>query len=133
MDELKPGEALLFVYGSLRPGFNGPMAAWLSSVAYRLGAATAGGILYRIDYYPGFVPGLKGRVAGDLFLLPDAAELFPMLDEHEECTPHFPEPHEYRRESLIVDTAAGPVDAWTYVYARNVSGLQRIESGDFLG
>lgn len=129
---MRTGEALLFVYGTLRPGFPGPMAAWLASVAGHGGRATARGALYRVDDYPGFVRGEHGHVVGDLILLPDAGALLPLIDAHEECTPDFPPPHEYRRERLTVDGAAGPVEAWTYVYAHPVAGLERIEGGDFL-
>ena len=124
---------LLFVYGSLRPGFGGEMAVWLASVAQAAGTAVARGALYKIDYYPGFVPGEDGLVAGELLRLPDAAAILAGLDEHEECAPHFPAPQEYRRERVSVATAQGALDAWTYVYARDVAGQERIASGDFLG
>ena len=32
----------------------------------------------------------------------------------------------------MVRSADAPVEAWTYVYARDVAGLERIASGDFL-
>jgi len=124
---------LLFVYGSLRPGFDGEMALWLASVAQSLGTAVAQGTLYRIDYYPGFVPGGEESVVGELFRLPDAGAILAVLDEHEECAAHFPEPREYRRERVQVETVHGLLDAWTYVYARDVAGLERIAGGDFLG
>ncbi|HEX7740908.1 MAG TPA: gamma-glutamylcyclotransferase, partial [Sphingobium sp.] len=44
--------ALLFVYGSLRPGYGGEHAEWLARVARHVGRATVRGALYRIDYYP---------------------------------------------------------------------------------
>ena len=125
-------EALLFVYGTLRPGFGGEMAAWLAGVAEYRGRAVARGALYRVDYYPGFVPGEAGEVVGDLVLLRDAAALLPLIDAHEECTADFPEPHEYRRERLMVEGVMGAVEAWTYVYAYPVEGLARIVGGDFL-
>lgn len=125
-------QELLFVYGSLRPGFDGEMARWLASVASCQGAAVANGALYRVDYYPGFVPGWDGIVTGALFLLPDASATLSVLDEHEECAAHFPASHEFRRERIKVRCAAGSTDAWTYVYARDVAGLERIASGDFL-
>ena len=125
-------QALLFVYGSLRPGFDGEMARWLASVARFECAALASGALYRVDYYPGFVPGPDRIVTGELFLLPDAGAMLSVLDEHEECTAHFPQPHEFRRERIKVRSAAGLTDAWTYVFARDVTGLERIASGDFL-
>lgn len=125
--------ALLFVYGSLRPGFDGPMARWLRGVAPLVGRATARGALYRIESYPGFVPSYEGVVTGDLFTLPDPAALLAQLDEYEECAAHFPKPHEYRRALVTVLGADGPVEAWTYIYARDVAGLERIAGGDFLG
>lgn len=124
--------ALLFVYGTLRAGFDGPMARWLRGVAPVLGRATARGALYRVDAYPGFVPGDEGVVTGDLFALADPATLLARLDEYEECAAYFPEPHEYRRELVTVQGADGPVEAWTYIYARDVAGLARIAGGDFL-
>jgi gamma-glutamylcyclotransferase (GGCT)/AIG2-like uncharacterized protein YtfP len=125
--------ALLFVYGTLRLGFDGPMALWLRGVATVVGPATAQGALYRVESYPGFVPGNRGAVTGELFALPDPAVLLARLDEYEECAAHFPEPHEYRRALVTVQGTDGPVEAWTYIYARDVVGLERIEGGDFLG
>lgn len=125
-------EPLLFVYGTLRPGHDGPMADWLRHVAHHVGGATALGTLYHVDGYPAFVPGETGVAKGDLFALPDAAAILAVLDEHEECSEHFPHPQEYRRERLTVQSAAGPVEAWTYIYNRDVASLARIASGDFL-
>ena len=125
-------QSLLFVYGSLRPEFSGEMACWLASVADFSGAAIARGALYRVDYYPGFVPGDDGIVTGELYKLPDPDGILAVLDEHEECAAHFPAPHEFRREQIEVRSAAGAVRAWTYVYVRDVAGLARIASGDFL-
>ncbi len=128
------GASLLFVYGTLRPGFDGPMALWLRGVARHVGPAQARGRLYRIDDYPGFVPGDGEAVLGDLFALPEQeeAEVLAALDEHEQCSARWPTPHEYRRERILVNTAGGPVRAWTYIYAHDVAGLTPIAGGDFL-
>jgi len=126
-------DAFLFVYGTLRPGFDGAMALWLRGVAPLIGPATAHGALYRVESYPGFVPGDEGVVAGELFAMPDPVAVLARLDEYEECAAHFPVPHEYRRGLVTVMTDKGPVEAWTYIYARDVAGLARIAGGDFLG
>jgi len=125
-------EPLLFVYGTLRPGFDDPMADWLGKVARRAGRAVAQGRLYRVASYPAFVPGGSDVVSGDLLALDDPAATLAVLDDYEECTGRFPEPHEYRRERLTVWGEKGPVEAWIYIYNRNVGALTRIESGDFL-
>lgn len=125
-------ESLLFVYGTLRPGFDGPMARWLQASARHIGPASAVGLLYHVADYPGFVPGSEGRVAGDLFVLDDADAILAVLDEHEECAVHFPAPHEYRRERLRVHGPEGPAEAWTYVYACDTNRLLLVAEGDYL-
>jgi gamma-glutamylcyclotransferase (GGCT)/AIG2-like uncharacterized protein YtfP len=99
------------------------------------GTATVRGRLYRIDNYPGFVPDeADGRVKGDLFELPDPDAVLALLDEYEECSARFPEPREYCRIVVRVETEGVPADAWAYAYAYvwPVRDDQRIESGDFL-
>lgn len=122
---------LLFVYGTLRPGFGGPMARRLFAEAFHLGPARASGRLYAVADYPGFLPGEGGEVIGDLFALRDPATL-DWLDAYEECTACHPLPHEYRREALWVVGREGPCRAWAYLYALPVGGLAPIEGGDFL-
>jgi gamma-glutamylcyclotransferase (GGCT)/AIG2-like uncharacterized protein YtfP len=122
----------LFVYGTLRAGFDGPMARWLRQSARLVGPAKISGALYRIADYPGLVAGPSGRVQGDLFALADAAAILAVLDDYEECAAHHPQPHEYRRVIMTVQAADGPVEAWVYLYARNTSGLPLVADGDFL-
>lgn len=123
---------LLFVYGTLRAGFDGAMARRLWAEARLVGPASIGGALYRVADYPGFVPGAGGPVAGDLLALEDADATLAWLDRYEECDPLSPAPHEYRRARMVVEGPTGPVEAWVYVYARDPAGLARIESGDYL-
>lgn len=123
---------LLFVYGTLRAGFDGPMARRLRAAGRHVGPAWAPGTLYRIAHYPGFVPGPSGQVVGDLFALDDPEAALAWLDDYEEIGAHCPAPHEYRRETITVFGPDGAVQAWAYVYALDVARLERIESGDFL-
>ena len=67
------------------------------------------------------------KVAGELYKILDSETLLPLLDEYEECTEHFPDPHEYIRKSLLITlTDLNQVTAWVYVYNHDVSQLQRI-------
>ncbi|MFC3443043.1 gamma-glutamylcyclotransferase [Sphingobium rhizovicinum] len=125
-------EAHLFVYGTLRAGFDGPMARRLRAEAALVGPARVKGVLYRIADYPGLTIGGEHWVAGDLFALPDADATLGWLDIYEECAPSFPQPHEYRRQICAVEAAGGMIDAWVYVYARDTAALDRIDGGDFL-
>jgi gamma-glutamylcyclotransferase (GGCT)/AIG2-like uncharacterized protein YtfP len=129
---MKSGAGLLFVYGTLRFGFDGPMALWLRGVAHIMGQGHIAGHLYRVADYPGFVPGEEGRVTGDLFALPDSVTILTRLDGYEQCSDQWPRPHEYRREQVVVTTLDGPVEAWTYIYACDTSVLPVIKGGDFL-
>lgn len=126
------GSDLLFVYGTLRAGFDGPMARRLVAEARHVGPASVAGVLLRVADYPGFVPGDAGRVTGDLLALDDADATLAWLDDYEQCAPHWPPPHEYRRDRRMVEGPDGPVDAWVYIYARPVAGLPVIAGGDFL-
>ena len=118
----------LFVYGTLRLGLKNRYTLLLAESATFLGAALVRGQLYRIADYPGLVLGDDPRdcVRGDLFRLREPDKTLALLDDYEGA--------EYRR----VEAAVSLIDsreslrAWTYVYDGDVTGKERIESGDFL-
>jgi gamma-glutamylcyclotransferase (GGCT)/AIG2-like uncharacterized protein YtfP len=127
---------LLFVYGTLRSQCRNRFARLLARAATLLGPAQTRGRLYRIATYPGLVfsQAPDEWVKGELYRLPDAAALLPVLDDYEGCgiqdTPPFP----FERmigEALYEDQT---LRCWLYVYraAAGLSERQRIPSGDFL-
>lgn len=123
----------LFVYGTLRRGCDNVVAHRVAAETGFVAPAVARGRLYRLDGYPAFVADpAGGPVVGELLKMRDPAALLALLDAYEECSPDFPEPHEYRRLCMPVGTAAGMRRAWTYVYAWPTEGLPLIASGDFL-
>lgn len=124
--------AFLFVYGTLRSDHMGPMADRLRREGRLIGPATIAGTLYRIGDYPGLIPGGNARVVGDLYALGNPQSTLAWLDHYEECSPAFPQPWEYRRTLIPVVGPQARVDAWTYVYARDVTSFGRIDGGDFL-
>ena len=125
---------LLFVYGSLRRAADFPEARLLAEAGVYRGPARAQGRLYRIDWYPGFVPSADPLqwVVGDLFALEDGP-LLAMLDGYEGCGPDDPEPHEFRRARIIVEAPGGTIQAWAYLYAGPIDASRWIPGGDFLG
>ncbi len=123
----------LFVYGTLRRGHAAPQQQWLARSAQWLGEGSIAGRLYDVGDYPACVARGDGPVRGDLYRVPAGGDLLARLDEYEECSPAFPPPHEYVRRVVAVTRDDGSdVMAWVYLYARDVSGLVPVPSGDYL-
>lgn len=124
----------LFVYGTLRRRFSTKMSDLLSRRCEYIADACMQGKLYEIAGYPGAIISgdAKDKVYGELYKIMDSSELLPVLDEHEECTDRFPEPHEYIRVKLPVNPVGGDVvTAWVYIYNRDVSNLLPVTSGHY--
>lgn len=125
---------LIFVYGTLKRGYDHLMARRLADEADWIGPATCRGSLYLLGAYPGLVlsPDEGGFVHGDLYALRGDANLLAALDDYEGCGTSDPEPHPYLRATIDVMMPGGPVtQAWTYVYRRPIDGLPLIASGRF--
>ena len=122
----------LFVYGTLMQGQH-PMHDVLSTHSQYIGRGWITAQLYQIRDYPGVVVSDKpeDKVFGELYLLTNAAVLQP-LDDYEECSAAFAEPHEYRREQVeVFISSAVSYTAWVYVYNHPVDSARRIRSGLF--
>lgn len=123
----------LFVYGTIRRGFDHPAARRLHRHATWLGPAHIQGMLYLAAGYPALVPsyGQDDLVHGELFRLA-TPRLFPHLDCYEECGPRSPHPTPYRRIRHPVKRHDGAdVEAWVYVYTQTTHGLRRLGGGRF--
>jgi len=93
------------------------------------------GRLYEVNGYPGAVRSNRPgeRVLGELYRVPDAARVFPILDEYEGVSGRSRRQREYVRSRIPVTLAAGRrLRAWVYLYNRSVADLNRIASGDYL-
>jgi gamma-glutamylcyclotransferase (GGCT)/AIG2-like uncharacterized protein YtfP len=105
----------LFVYGTLRKGFQNSMHQPLVRNAVFAGKAES------------------DRVHGDVFLLQEPGTVFQYLDAYEECTSADPEPTEFKREELDVRYQSGKmVKAWIYLYNLPTVGKRQITSGDYV-
>ena len=125
----------LFVYGTLRKGAGHPMHRILSAGAEAAGAATFQGRLFELGRYPGVVrdPAGQWRVAGETYRMNRPESLLSALDEYEGCSPHHPQPHEYRRSVQPIHWVNGEQgEAWIYLYNAPTNGARQIESGDYL-
>lgn len=133
-----PDPRHLFVYGSLLSRIAHPQGERLRREARLLGAARLAGRLYRVSWYPGFVPGAEATelVHGEIYELRDPATL-DWLDEYEGVTREsssVTEPEEYARRVMSVTLdAGGALDCWVYVFLRATRGLVPVQGGVWHG
>jgi len=121
-DMARPSETV-FVYGTLRRGASNHFRM---AGAEFVAAATARGRLYRIDWYPGFVPdGGAGPVAGEVYRV--FPELLRALDDFEGG-----EYHRLRLEVSCLEVGMPPLDAWIWVWAGAVCDSRLLPHGDWL-
>jgi gamma-glutamylcyclotransferase (GGCT)/AIG2-like uncharacterized protein YtfP len=117
-------DSLLFVYGTLRPFVDIPMAKWLRRAAHYVGPATMRGRLYDLKRYPGLHAPRSRRdcVVGDVYRVVNP-RVFRTLDRYES---------KFVRRRCFVRLARGSRRAaWVYRYRYNVASASRIVSGDY--
>lgn len=107
---------LLFVYGTLRSGFENAYARLLRSEADLLGPATVPGSIFRVKHYPAYKDAPQGEVRGELYRLHNPEMTLRVLDEYEG--------EEFER--VVVN------GYWLYRYLPKPPASARILSGDFL-
>lgn len=143
-----PEESYLLLYGTLRHGSEYYEEFALDERLTLLGECTVEGLLYDLGEYPGLrleseatgdagsgdgdasqagraEPGL---VTGECYRVDDET-VFPVLDAFEGYDPTDREGSLFVRRLVRLDEP--PVDAWTYVYNRDVGDATVIESGDW--
>ena len=114
----------LFVYGTLRRGFENRHAHLLDRSARYLGTARVQGRLYDLGQYPGIrlADNPDQWVTGDLFRLRNAEAILAALDEYEGS--------EFARVPAIAALPSGErVPCWVYEYKPEVAEERRIVSG----
>lgn len=126
-------EDYLFVYGTLRRDTvrHDLLRQYCEYIA--LGRLQAS--LYQVSYYPAVVlsDDHRHQVIGEVYRIINNELLFAGLDDYEECSASFDEPHEYVRSRQNIILADGSdITTWVYVYNRSVEGLKLIGSGDYL-
>jgi gamma-glutamylcyclotransferase (GGCT)/AIG2-like uncharacterized protein YtfP len=124
----------IFVYGTLRKQIASSRHSLIAEYCDFFAPGSIHGQLYMIDHYPGATEteDRSGRVVGELFSTTSIEKVLELLDDYEECGPHLPQPHEYRRKKLPVTLADSRViNAWVYLYNLDTTKLQRIASGDY--
>jgi gamma-glutamylcyclotransferase (GGCT)/AIG2-like uncharacterized protein YtfP len=117
----------LFVCGTLRSSMQNEWSRFLAARAELLGPAKIRGVLFDLGSYPGMIApaDAPGFVIGEVFKLNDPTGTFPELDRYEG--------DDFERRIVSVTLNDGrEMEAWAYLYKRDISGKSRIESGDYL-
>jgi gamma-glutamylcyclotransferase (GGCT)/AIG2-like uncharacterized protein YtfP len=131
-----PGVYHLFVYGSLRSGFQSPAYEYISRFFTLVGEAKVKGKLFDMGSYPAAVPASEDVfIAGELYIIKDESEFpwaFAQLDDYEGVNVEPDEVQLYRRELSEVLIGDEKVTAWMYWYNQDISGKPEIASGDVI-
>jgi gamma-glutamylcyclotransferase (GGCT)/AIG2-like uncharacterized protein YtfP len=123
----------LFVYGTLLISGN-QYAAYLQKHCKRMGEGKIKGKLYDIGEYPGAIINTNDRqyIHGSIYLMDDATSVLQIIDEYEGLGPGEPQPHEYVRSIVDIETANGIVACWMYLYNWPINKFPKVSDGRYL-
>lgn len=131
-----PGVYHLFVYGSLRSGFQSSAYEYISRFFNYTGEARVKGKLFDMGNYPGAVPASEDAfITGELYVIKDDSDFswaIGQLDDYEGVNVESDEMQLYRRGLTDVFINNEVIVAWIYWYSGNVSGRPEIVSGDLM-
>ena len=134
MKEEKPD--YLFVYGTLRKGFELPVQKRISSDIEWLGTSEIRGKLYDIGDYPAALPAAKNEksvIKGEVIKINDPEKVMRVIDRYEGYNPKKLARSEYYREKEKMVLEDGKkIEAWVYWYNFPVEGKKRIRHKDYL-
>jgi gamma-glutamylcyclotransferase (GGCT)/AIG2-like uncharacterized protein YtfP len=127
----------VFVYGSLRKGFNSPAYNYISHYFDHVGNGQIRGKLYDLGSYPAALPcEEESFIVGELYGIRNVPEFewaMAQLDDYEGVDASYDEPAEYRRALVDVQLDDGSIkQAWVYWYAGSVEDKPPVPSGDVL-
>ena len=133
---MEPVNNQLFVYGSLRSGFNHPAYAYISTHFTLVGSAKVKGRLYDLGSYPAALPtNDEAFILGELYTLKEEQEFswaIAQVDDYEGVNPEPGETALYVRKVTTVYINDQTTTAWIYWYNNDVEGKPLIASGDVL-
>jgi len=131
-----PGVYHLFVYGSLRSGFQSPAYEYISRFFTLISEAKVKGKLFDMGSYPAAVPTSEDVfITGELYIIKDESEFswaIGQLDDYEGVNVESDEIQLYRRELSEILAGDEKFTAWMYWYNQDVSGKPEIVSGDVI-
>ena len=127
----------LFVYGSLRKGFNSPAYEYMSRYFHFVAQGKVQGELYDLGEYPAAIPtDAPSFIIGELYTIKQEQEFewaMAQLDDYEGVDAPYDETALYQRLMTDIFLEDGTtVKAWVYWFTGSVEGKPHIHSGDML-
>ena len=124
--------ALLFVYGTLL-NHNNEFAVYLKEHSHFFANGKVKGKLYDIGEYPGAILDDEDEyIYGVILQIDDPEVVFSEIDDYEGYGDEQPEPNEFIRLAVDVETTSEVVHCYIYVYNLPVDGLKKIEDGRYV-
>ena len=111
----------LFVYGSLRKGFEPPEIAETAEKLKLVGEGFVYGSLYNFGEFRALVLGKKEKIYGQILELPFNEETLQKLDEYEGFYPNDLEKNLFIRKQTTAYLGDEKVQTWVYEYNRDLS------------
>ncbi len=126
----------IFVYGSLRSGFQSTAYDYISRYFSLIGNAKVKGKLYDMGQYPAAIATDENNfIVGELYEIKDEEEFdwaLAQLDDYEGLNVEIGEMALYKREMVTVIINDTTEQAWIYWFAGSVEGKPIIANGDML-
>src|SRR5574343_474573 len=125
----------LFVYGSLRSGFNNPAYGYISKYFALVGEAYVKGKLYQLPDFPAAIPADDSLIKGELYSIKVPSECswaFAQLDDYEGVQAEEGESLLYKRVLTTVHLNDKEEKAWVYWYNGSIENGIPIEETDLL-
>ena len=122
----------LFVYGTLLDERN-PLGALLKNSCSGFKPGKFKGALFDLGEYPGalYRPDDDHFVYGTVFTMNDPDHTLKILDDYEGFGDGHPQPNDFIREVLEIETDEGLLSCWIYLYNGPVYGHWHIASGNY--
>ena len=126
----------LFLYGSLLTGTpDRRLNKLVRHLLRHASPATIQARLYNLGHYPGVIPSAAraDRIYGRVITLTNP-RLLRQLDRYEDYFADEPAKSEFIRVLMPAQLLPSQksIDCWVYLYNRDISGKQRIVSGDYV-
>ena len=126
-------EAPLFVYGTLKRGFNNPLKREFIQGTEFLGEGSVHGRLFKVSYYPAALPSsnLAEVIHGEIYQIKNP-NLWGFLDEYEAVNQAPPCEYVRSMTSLAHSNIQSLSRVWIYWYNWSINSDHLIPSGRFL-